>query len=192
MKSALFTAVAYLAVAAAVYAGGAKEGAPAGEAREQGGGTFEARFRAFTLAEADNDGNRMYIERMAIPEAVQLAQWTRFSRVGRGVKMDSTAAYGLRQKRMAGQELSAAVIVQEWELEAVLRDVPKRGKQPVTVEVSFSVKDCLARGGRVLYQPARMAVTRAVTQENWGTGEARLVSIEKAGPGRFTASVDLR
>jgi hypothetical protein len=179
----------FLSASVVAFASGSQDSAPRGTQSGEGG---EIRVLAFTLAEADNDGNRLYTERMAIPEAVSLAQWTRFSRAGREVKMDSAAGYGLRQKRPTGQELSSGVIVQAWELTAAVAGVPKRGKQPVRVEVSFGVKDCLNQKGKVLYQPARMAVTRAVIQENWGAGEARLVSIARDGPGRFSAVVELR
>jgi hypothetical protein len=185
----LFVVFAAVAVCSPVFAGGSGEGAPSSEQADR---AAEVRFRAFTLAEADNDGNRLYTERMAIPEAVSLALWTRFSRAGREVKMQAEAGYALREKRMTAQEISSGVIVQAWEIVAEGRTGSMSGKRSVRAEVAFSVRDCLAKGGKVLYQPARMAVTRAVLQENRGTGEARLLSIAKAGPGRFTAVVELR
>ncbi len=184
-----FSLVALLLLCSPAFGGGSAESEPS---TGSGGSTVELRFQAFTLAEAENDGNRLYTERMAIPEAVSLAQWTRFSRAGREVKMQTTAVYGLRQKSMRGQELSSGVIVQAWEIVAAGDAGSGSGKRAVRVDVAFSVKDCLTKDGKVLYQPARMAVTRAVLQENRGTGEARLLSLAKAGPGRFAAVVELR
>jgi hypothetical protein len=189
VRRLLLTVAAALAICSPAWAGGSGQRAPSPGA---GGVVVELRFQAFTLAEAENDGNRLYTERMAIPEAVSLALWTRFSRVGREVRMQTEAGYTLREKRMTAQELSSGVIVQTWEMVAAGRTDSMDGKRPVRAEVAFSVKDCLAKGGKVLYQPARMAVTRAVLQENRGTGEARLLSIAKAGPGRFTAVVELK
>ena len=171
------------------FASGSEEGEPASSPAT---GVVETRVRAFILAEAENDGNRMYTERVAIPEAASLTRWTRFSRVGREVKMESAVTLSLREKRMSAQSLSSGVIVQAFEMVALGLAEPGSTKRPVRVEVSFSVKDCLTRQGKVLYQPARMAVTRAVLEANRGTGEARLLEITEAGPGRFSAVVELR
>ena len=109
------------------FAAGSGEGEPASSPAT---GATETRVRAFILAEAENDGNRMYTERVAIPEAASLTRWTRFSRAGREVKMESAVTLSLRDKRMIAQSLSSGVIVQTFELVAAGRAEPGSAKTP--------------------------------------------------------------
>jgi hypothetical protein len=55
-------------------------------------------YHLFVLAEGEGDGNRMYTERVALPDSISLTQWTRFSLVDGKVKTESLQTWSQRSK----------------------------------------------------------------------------------------------
>ena len=147
-------------------------------------------IQVFVLAEGEGDGHRMFTERVSLPEAVSLTRWTRFSVRGSEVSIESKDSLSIRSRNKASETRASGVLVQEFDLAVFLSRQAERAGDPV--DVSFSVKDCLNSEGKVLFQPARMAVVRAVSQGGRSSGEARLVKISYPGLGRFAARVELR
>lgn len=146
----------------------------------------------FVLAEGEGEGNRMFTDRVSLPDSISLARWTPFTFLDGKVKTETEQSWSLRSKKKTSQEISRGVQVQAYEV--VIAVAAARGAAPAgsTVDVSFSVKDCLNKKGDVLYQPARMAVIRAVSQSKKKSGEARVVEILYTAPGTFNARVELR
>ncbi len=137
----------------------------------------------------------MYTERVALPDSASLTQWTRFSLIGGEVKTESLQTWSLRSRGKVSESRSAGVLVQAYDVVIAVRRGNEAGPAaaPVSaIEVSFSVKECLNKKGEVLYQPARLALIRAVSQSKRKSGEARLVELSYAAPGRFTARIELR
>jgi hypothetical protein len=150
----------------------------------------EVRLRAFVLADGKGDGQKMFTEKVSLPEALSLSDWTEFSVQGSEVKLESLARMSLRSRRMIAESAAAGVVVQEYELVALLpRQSGPKGRR---FEVSLTAGECLNSKGEVLFQPARLAVMRAITQSGRRAGEARLVEISSPGPGLFAALVELR
>ncbi len=152
-------------------------------------------YRLFILAEGEGDGNRMYTERVALPDSISLTHWARFSLVDGKVKTESLQTWSLRSKARVSESRSAGVLVQGYDVVIVVPDA-RAASSPASavslVELSFSVKECLNKKGEVLYQPARLAIVRAVNQSKRKSGEARVAELSYAASGRFTARVELR
>jgi hypothetical protein len=146
----------------------------------------------FVLAESEGDGNRMFTDRVSLPDSISLARWTSFTFLEGKVKTKTEQSWSLRSKKMISQETSRGVLVLGYDV--VVAVAAAKGAAPAgsTVDVSFSVKDCLNEKGDVLYQPARMAVIHAVSQGRKKSGEARVVEISYTAPGSFGARVELR
>jgi hypothetical protein len=150
----------------------------------------ETRLRAFVLADGQGDGQKMFTEKVSLPEALSLSDWTEFSVQGSEVKLESLARMSLRSREMIAESAAAGVLVQEYELVALLpRQGGPKGRR---YDVSFTARECLNSKGKVLFQPARLAVMRTIMQSGSRAGEARLVEISSPGPGRFAALVELR
>lgn len=150
----------------------------------------EVRLRVFVLADGKGDGQKMFTEKISLPEALSLSDWTEFSAQGSEVKLESLARMSPRSRKMVVESAAAGVIVQEYELVALL---PLQNESKASrFEVSFTAKECLNSRGKVLFQPSRLAVMRAITQSGRRAGEARLVKISSSGPGRFAALIELR
>jgi hypothetical protein len=169
------------------FATGAREGSPAP-------GVGDRSYSLFILAEGEGDGNRMYTERMALPDSISLTQWTRFSLVDGKVKTESQQSWSQRSKEKVSEERSAGVLVQGFDVVIAVpggREAGPTASAISAAEVSFSVKECLNKKGEVLYQPARMAVIRAISQSKRKSGEVRVIEISFAA-GKFAARVELR
>lgn len=152
-------------------------------------------YRLSVLAEGEGDGNRMYTERVALPDSISLTQWTRFSLVDGKVKTESLQTWSQRSRGKVSEEHSAGVLVQGYDVVIAVPGGKKTGPAASVVsaiEVGFSVKECLNKKGEVLYQPVRLAVILAVSQSKRKSGEARLIELSYAAPGRFAAQVELR
>jgi hypothetical protein len=150
----------------------------------------EVRLRAFVLVDGQGDGQKMFTEKMSLPEALSLSDWTEFSFQGSEVKLESLTRMSLRSRKMIAESAAAGVLVQEYELAALLpRQSGPKGRR---FDVSFTARECLNSKGKVLFQPVRLAVMRAITQSGRRAGEARLVEISSPSPGRFAALVELR
>jgi hypothetical protein len=169
------------------FATGAREGSPAPAAADRS-------YHLFVLAEGEGDGNRMYTERMALPDSISLTQWTRFSLVDGKVKTESQQSWSQRSRGKVSEERFAGVLVQGYDVVIAVHGGKEAGPAASLVsaaEVSFSVKECLNKKGEVLYQPARMAVIRAISQSKRKSGEVRVIEISFAA-GKFAARVELR
>ena len=153
--------------------------------------TVDRSYHLFVLAEGEGDGNRMYNERVALPDLISLTQWTRFSLVDSKVKTESQQAWSQRSKVKVSEERSAGVLVQGYDVVIAIPGGKEAGPAASPVEVSFSVKECLNKKGKVLYQPARLAVIRAVSQSKKKSGEARVIELSYAA-GMFVARVEVR
>jgi hypothetical protein len=152
-------------------------------------------YRLFVLAEGEGDGSRMYTERVALPDSISLTQWTRFSLVEGKVKTESLQTWSQRSKGKVSESRSAGVLVQGYDVVIAVpgaKAAGSPGSAVSVVEVGFSVKECLNKKGEVLYQPARLAIVRAVNQSKRKSGEARVATLLYAESGRFTARVELR
>jgi hypothetical protein len=134
----------------------------------------------------------MFTDRVSLPDSISLARWTPFTFRDGTVRTEAEQSWSLRSKKKTSQEISRGVLVQGYDV--VVAVAAAKGAAPAgsSVEVSFSVKDCLNKKGDVLYQPARMAVIRAVSQSRKRAGEARVVEISYTAPGSFGARVELR
>ena len=148
----------------------------------------------FVLAEGEGEGNRMFTDRVSLPDSISLTLWTPFTFLDGKVKTETEQSWSLRSKKMTTQEISRGVLVQGYEVVVVVAVAAAKPAAPAgsSIEVSFSVKDCLNKKGDVLYQPARMAIIRAVSQSKKKSGEARVVEILYTAPGSFNARVELR
>jgi hypothetical protein len=169
------------------FATGAREGSPAPAAVDRS-------YHLFVLAEGEGDGNRMYTERMALPDSISLTQWTRFSLVDGKVKTESQQSWSQRSRGKVSEERFAGVLVQGYDVVIAVPGGKEAGTAASGIsaaEVSFSVKECLNKKGEVLYQPARLAVIRAVSQSKRKSGELRVIEISFAA-GKFTSRVELR
>ncbi len=169
------------------FAAGAGEKSPAPAAVDRS-------YSLYILAEGGGDGNRMYTERVALPDSISLTQWTRFSLVDGKVKTESLQTWSQRSKRKVSEERSAGVLVQGYDVVIAVvggKEAGPTASATSAAEVSFSVKECLNNKGGVLYQPARMAAIRAVSQSKRKSGEVRVVEIFFAA-GKFAARVELR
>ena len=146
----------------------------------------------YVLAEGEGGGNRMFTDKVSLPDSISLARWTPFTFLDGKVKTETEQSWSLRSKKMTTQEISHGVLVQGYEV--VVAIAAAKGAAPAgsSVEVNFLVKDCLNKKGDVLYQPARMAVIRAVSQSKKKSGEARVVEILYTALGTFNARVELR
>ncbi|MBE3065470.1 MAG: hypothetical protein IMZ69_10695 [Spirochaetes bacterium] len=153
--------------------------------------TVDRSYHLFVLAEGEGDGNRMYNERVALPDLISLTQWTRFSLVDSKVKTESQQTWSQRSKGKVSEERSAGVLVQGYDVVIAIPGGKEAGPAASPIEVSFSVKECLNKKGEVLYQPARLAVIRAVSQSKKKSGEARVIELSYAA-GMFAARVELR
>lgn len=152
-------------------------------------------YRLFVLAEGEGDGSRMYTDRVALPESISLTQWTRFSLVDGTVKTESLQTWSLRSRGKTSEIRSAGVLVQGYDVVIAVPGAKAAGSPSsvvLAIELSFSVKECLNKKGEVRYQPARLAIVRAVNQSKRKSGEARVAELSYAESGRFTARVELR
>ncbi len=163
-----------------LFATGTKENPPAG------GRTLVL----YMLARTSGEAEIFAIERMDIPAAISLFDWTPFSWDGKEVSMHASTGYGINKKKTA-EGAAGAFTFMEYQVELS----GQRAASPApksTVRVSFTSADCAARDGSVLYQPERLAVILAVRKSGAASGFARIREITHAGGGAFSATVELR
>jgi hypothetical protein len=145
----------------------------------------------FVLAEGEGEGNRMFTDRVSLPDSISLTRWTPFTFLDGKVKTESQQRWSQRSKGKVSEEHFAGVLVQGFDVVIAVPGGKEAGPAASPVEVSFSVKECLNKKGEVLYQPARMAAIRAVSQGKRKSGEVRVIEISFAA-GKFAARVELR
>jgi hypothetical protein len=146
-------------------------------------------FTLYALAEKGTETEIYAIERMTIPSHIALSAWTTFEVRGGELSTGGSAAYALRSTQLAATGRADGLIVLEYRITAAL---PGAGGDPrSSQQVVFTVKDCLGKKGELLYQPARLAVIRAVGLRKLTSGSLRIAEITYSG-GSFTARVEFR
>jgi hypothetical protein len=152
-------------------------------------GAAEKALTLYALAEKSSEAEIYSIERMTIPSGVALSTWTSFSL--RNGELSTAAASDIpHSKALAATNRADGLLVLEYRITVRL---PGGGQQKARSfqEVAFTVKDCLGKKGEILYQPARLAVIRAVGLRKLTSGSLRLAELSYDG-GRFTARVEFR
>jgi hypothetical protein len=146
-------------------------------------------FTLYALAEKGSEAEMFSIERMAIPSALALSAWTAFSFKNDELSTEGSASYSMRSSSMASSSRADGALVLEYRVSASYKDTggPARSSQ----EVVFGVKDCLGKKGEVLYQPARLALIRAVGMRKLSSGTCRVAELSFES-GSFKAKIEFR
>lgn len=177
------TLAAFIMIAlipAGLFASGTKENPPAS------GRTLVL----YVLARTTGEAEIFAIERMDIPAAISLFDWTPFSWDGKEVSIHASTGYGMKKRKTAeGTAGDFTFLEYRIELSGQRAEAPAAKS---TVRVGFTSADCAARDGSVLYQPERLAVILAVRKNGAATGFARIKEITHLGGGEFSATVELR
>ena len=110
--------------------------------------------------------------------------------------MEGDAAARIRADRLTVEETVGGYAILRYDfLPSELRAGaagPESRSDAEVVDLSFALKDLIDGDGEPLYQPARLAVLRAVGESGKPAGSVRLIALEHAGGGRFTAEVAVR
>ncbi len=144
----------------------------------------------FLLTETESEARMFAIERMDLPSSLALFNGVRFSLRGGELSTDADSRLSTVIRTTVSKERVKGVVVLKYRVNAGLQKTsPKSASR--TMYVTFTVKDCMAKKGGVLLQPARVAMTRAVGASGMGSGFARIVSLSHLGEGRFSAKVEV-
>ena len=184
MRNTLVLLALFLSLPLALSAMGTQE--PSGSPAT---GAAEKALTLYALAEKSSEAEIYSIERMTIPSGVALSTWTSFS-LRNGELSTAAAADIPHSKTLAATNKSDGLQVLEYRITVRLQSSGQQ-KARSFQDVAFTVKDCLGKKGDILYQPARLAVIRAVEQQRLSSGFLRLAELSYDG-GRFTARVEFR
>lgn len=144
----------------------------------------------YMLAKSGGEAEIFAIERMDIPAALTLFDWTRFSWDGKNVTTQASSGYGMNRRKVSDSTVGGMTLL-EYRVDLTPRQAAGAGAKTSLV-VSFTAQDCAANDGSILFQPERMAVTLAVKKNKAASGFVRIVEITHLGDGRFSARVELR
>jgi hypothetical protein len=144
----------------------------------------------YMLARSESEAEVFAIERMDLPAALSLFDWTGFTWDGKEVSMRSSSGYGMNRRKVSSVIVGRLTLL-EYRIDLAGRQQAQAGAK-TSVDVSFTAEDCRARDGSVLYQPERLAVILAVKAKGIKTGYARIKEISHQGGGEFSATVELR
>jgi hypothetical protein len=147
-------------------------------------------FTLYALAEKGGEAEIFSIERMTIPSGVALSTWTAFKLQDGELATEGSAAFSLRSSAVRSTNRADGLLVLEYRITAAFQDAAQANPRS-SQEVSFTVKDCMNNKGELLYQPARLAVIRAVGLSKLSSGTFRLAELSYDA-GRFTARVEFK
>jgi hypothetical protein len=162
----------------------------AGESENKSTAEPEKTLNLFLLAQNGGEAEMYVLDRMDLPAAVSLFEWTKFTLKGGEVSTETSRGYSQRSRSMVSRENSGGLRVIQYKVIIL----PSAGSKAATasLKVSFTVKECVNSKGEVLFQPERMAVMRAVQASTRASGYIRIAELEYLGEGRFSAAVELR
>lgn len=143
----------------------------------------------YALAEKDTEAEIYSIERMIIPSGVALSTWTAFT-LRNGELSTAAAADVPHSKTLAATNRADGLLVLEYRITVRLQGAGAQKARSLQ-NVVFTVNDCQGKKGELLYQPARLAVIRAVGQQKLSSGFLRLAGLSYDN-GRFTARVEFQ
>ncbi len=150
----------------------------------------EASITVYALASTGGEAELYSIERMTVPDGISLYGWTPFEVKNGELSTGGAAAYAMKKSELSSTVKTDGLMVLQYAVSVALRGAPA-AKASSVQEVLFGVRDCLGKDGAVFYQPARLAVIRAVSARGLRSGQLRLAGISFSA-GRFTAKVEFR
>jgi hypothetical protein len=148
-------------------------------------------FTLYLLAKSESESEMFAVDRMDIPAALSLLDWVKFAWNGKDVSMETSTGYRMKSRQKVSSARADGLILLEYRVSTLARTA-SREQAKSSIEVSFTIGDCTAKNGGVLFQPERMAVIRAVQASKRGSGFARVAEISYQGEGEFSARVEIR
>jgi hypothetical protein len=150
----------------------------------------EKTIELFLLAQTGGEAEMYALDRMDLPSSVSLYDWTRFSLKDGEVSTETSRGYGLGSHSVIDRQNLDGFLIIQYRVTVIPRGTSNQTASSSKV-VKFTLKECVNSKG-VLFQPARLAVIKAVQAAKRSSGYIRITELVSLGDGRFQAIVDLR